>query len=186
MVNSTSQNALREIFNRSLADPLNSNFVNGEWELSEDNDIKNVQISEFYMLTISAVCSHFIILLHFANNTDNKNIVSEKIKKNELELTDNEFYDYIAELSNIVSGRVKHELGISLPYSGMSVPRLMSIDSIRYVNELSFNWDVHLTAKFGNIQIGASLLVNANDDVKILPPIEKTEDEMGFGVMEMF
>ena len=155
-----------------------------EAEISKCDEEEIMAFRESSIITISSYKFKVLALLHVSKNPFTKAIF--RSRTNDQNISDNQFYDMVGELSNVFSGKVKREVEQMYPYLGMSTPNLLTHQSFELLSKEDYQSKTHGKVRIDNHNIlGASLLFSKSDDISLRFPKAKG-DNSSLGELEFF
>jgi hypothetical protein len=101
--------------------------------LKEPDKIKEKKI---VILTVSSYLFRAIVILYFKPDAVTRAYFNRSADEGAPALTDDEFYDRVAECGNVCCGALNRDLGPFFPHVGMSTPNIIDKDCMQYVSLL--------------------------------------------------
>jgi len=177
-------------FSHLLSDCLKESFQTTEKsvELHTINDHSVIDEEEFIMLTVSSYTFRIFTLIHFSENSQSKNFVSEALKISPDSLEMGRYYDYLGEVGNTFCGAFKRELGKYFPHLGMSTPNRLVKGSLKHMRDMEFEYDAHFETEIQDTaSFYGSMYVSAYSELDFRIPVNsRLDDDVNTGALEMF
>ncbi len=162
-------------FQHFLSDIFNSNFrlalTTSEDDFFEFHDKgsmekEDINLSQFYILTIVSPAFRVFILLHFSQNEITKQYVAKRLGMPLSSMEEHHHYDFISEISNIFCGSIKRDLNVASPTLGMSTPNLLQNRSIHYIHRMPIDYHTHACAMHNQQTLFyASLYISVSGEI---------------------
>lgn len=138
------------------------------------------------ILTVSSYLFRLMAILYFRPDDATRAYFARGAAEGAPPLTDEEFYDRVAECGNGFCGALNRDLGKHFPHVGMSTPNIIDKDCMRYVDLLGCEQVKHYKLSLdGDLAMYASLCVTAYGTVDFHVDAA-VEEEVSTGELEMF
>ena len=139
MISPEFERLLKTSFPKSLTLTISERFQNETIEVKEIDSEIDSEMTEAIILTLSGHLFRMFIAIIFDKNEALKNVIHSSLSKKSPDLADEDFYDYLNEVGNVLCGTIKRDIQKVIPSLGMSTPNLLNIDSFKYVKELKID-----------------------------------------------
>jgi len=186
LVNEEFKNEIKRTFRSSYEEAIIAGSDGSGWHIKEKSSLKDIDESEFFVLTMSSQLFRIFILMHFSKQGPTEQYVCDVLKINPSNLDDEKFYDYLGEVGNSFLGSVKRDIGRYVPSLGMSTPNRLNKNCLKYMDALNTNFEAHAVAEYQDQPLFyASVYLVADDDLNIEITRNQIE-EVDSGELEMF
>lgn len=186
MSNTTLNQLLKDLFDKSLRSSLNDLSGDDRWSYLPFNKSKELDSEQAVFLTI---CSHqfrVFITIHFVLEQC-KNFINQALNEKKENIDEKASYDFLLELSNSICGMLKRELGNAVPALGMSTPNILDEASFQFIDifkaEDTYFQEIKLD---GNHIFYAGFYYCPNVDGDIEVTVQQPEKEVDSGELELF
>jgi len=186
LVNEEFKNEIKRTFKASYEEAVSASSDSADWYIKEISNLKDINESEFYVLTMSSQLFRIFILLHFSKRDSTEQYVCDVLKINPSNMDDDKFYDYLGEVGNSFLGSVKRDIGRIVPSLGMSTPNRLNKDCLKYMKSLNTDFEAHAVAEYQDQPLFyASVYLVADDELNF--QITRNHiDDVDSGELEMF
>lgn len=138
------------------------------------------------ILTVSSYLFRLMAILYFKPDAATRAYFARGAAEGTPPLTDEEFYDRVAECGNVFCGSLNRDLGKHFPHVGMSTPNIIDKDCMRYVDLLGCQQVKHYKLSLDDgLAMYASLCVTAYGSVDFHVDAA-VEEDVSTGELEMF
>ncbi len=147
--------------------------------------LPEVANTKIVMLTVSSYLFRAIVLINFAPDRRTKEYFARAANSKTLDMSDQSFYDAVAEFGNMCCGILNRELAQFFPHIGMSTPNLIDTNCSAYLDRLGcahirhFKVDLNDTCLF---RVSLCVCAYANLDFSI----KEHEEATSTGDLELF
>ena len=181
------KDALAKLLADSLEESLKTDAY-ASWTLKTLTNPDQVVAPEFTMLTISSYDFRIFVLLHSSCSPASMRYAANALSMPLEQLTTARYYDFLGELGNRFCGAFKRDLGYCFPHMGMSTPNRMRSESLKHLKNLSFAYDIHVSAQASEeAAFSASLFVSVYGTREFrLDNLRKVEAQAETGALELF
>jgi hypothetical protein len=188
MVNEEFKHELSQLFKQSLGEALPTGANGESWSISELSDNNEINLPEFFVLTISSQLFRVLIFLHFVKNTISEQYVADALGVNAASLEADKFYDFLGEIGNGFCGTIKRELCHTVPSLGMSTPNRLDRACLQYMTNLNVEFESHVKTEMENgPTFYSSLYLCADNDLNFqVARRASAEPETDSGDLEFF
>ena len=142
LVNEEFKNEIKRTFRSSYEEAIIAGSDGSGWHIKEKSSLKDIDESEFFVLTMSSQLFRIFILMHFSKQGPTEQYVCDVLKINPSNLDDEKFYDYLGEVGNSFLGSVKRDIGRYVPSLGMSTPNRLNKNCLK----TNYNWILEVDA----------------------------------------
>jgi len=175
-------------FDRLLVASLKSGMPVGGARVDVESvkELGKVKEKKIVILTVSSYLFRAIAILYFRPDAATRAYFNRSAEEGAPALTDDEFYDRVAECGNVVCGAFNRDLGPFFPHVGMSTPNIIDKDCMQYVDLLGCSLTRHYRIVLaGELTLYATLCVADYGlvDFHVDPAVEAAVDT---GELEMF
>ena len=148
--------------------------------------LTKIKEKKIVILTVSTYLFRAMVILYFKPDAATRAYFNRNAEEGAPELTDEEFYDRVAECGNICCGALNRGLGDHFPHVGMSTPNIIDRDCMHYTELLECGLERHYMITLdGSLTMYASLCVADYGKVDFhVDPI--SEEDQSVGELEMF
>jgi len=148
--------------------------------------LDRIKEKKIVILTVSSYLFRLMAILYFNSDGATRAYFNRNAGEGAPALTDDEFYDRVAECGNVCCGSLNRDLGKHFPHVGMSTPNILDRDCMRYVDLLGCGLMKHYKIDVeSSLTMYASLCVADYGTVDFhVDPI--AEDDVSVGELEMF
>ncbi len=175
-------------FDRLLVSSLRTGMPVGGASVSIEPiaSLDKIKEKKIVILTVSSYLFRLMAILYFKPDAATRAYFNRNAAEGAPELTDDEFYDRVAECGNVCCGSLNRDLGKHFPHVGMSTPNIIDKDCMRYVDLLGCGLVKHYQVELeGGLTMYASLCVADYGLVDFhVDPI--VEEDASIGELEMF
>jgi len=175
-------------FDRLMVSSLRTGMTVGGASVSIEPAVSLARITEtkLVVLTVSSYLFRLMAILYFKPDAATRAYFNRHAAAGAPELTDDEFYDRVAECGNVCCGSLNRDLGKHFPHVGMSTPNIIDKDCMGYIDLLGCglvkDYKVELE---GGLTMYASLCVAAYGAVDFHVDAI-AEDDVSVGELELF
>ena len=175
-------------FDRLLVSSLKTGIPVGGASVSVElvATLDKIKEKKIVVLTVSSYLFRLMVILYFSPDGATRAHFNRSATDGAPELTDDEFYDRVAECGNVCCGSLNRDLGKHFPHVGMSTPNILDKDCMDYVDLLGCGLMKHYKVNLdASPTMYASLCVADYGTVDFhVDPI--AEGDVSVGELEMF
>jgi hypothetical protein len=175
-------------FDHLLVSSLKSGMPVGGASVSVEpiDALDEIKEKKIVILTVSSYLFRAMVIVYFKPDAATRAYFNRNAAEDAPELTDEEFYDRVAECGNVCCGTLNRRIGEHFPHLGMSTPNILDKDCMRYIDLLDCGLEKHYMINLeGGLTMYASLCVTAYGKVDFhVDPI--IDEDMSVGELEMF
>ncbi|MBT5229290.1 MAG: hypothetical protein HOM11_03325 [Methylococcales bacterium] len=188
MLSDSAKSAFTGMLNYNFTQSVDVGSVKGQWDIKPKTTGDNILCDEFEMLTISTYTFRAMVFLHFTQDDASRSLISQMLQVQEKDMGDEQYLDYIAEISNIFCGAVKRDIGVAFEHCGMSTPNRLSSQCLTAFKQLKTAFSSHITATHSTgAKLNGSLYVISEDNLDFsMPSPEISHAEDDAGELELF
>jgi hypothetical protein len=177
-------------FNHLLIKAIKSSLVMPTADACEVNvltDLTEIEETKMVILTVSSYLFRLMVFIYFTPDDSTKEYFARINKTQALDMSEQSFYDAIAECGNICCGILNRDLSQFFPHIGMSTPNIIDKNCSSYLNVLGCGHIQHFKVNVNDIN-GASFHVSLciNDFADLHFILDKNEEETNTGELELF
>jgi len=175
-------------FDRLLVSSLKSGMpvAGARVDVEPVQALGKIKEKKIVILTVSSYLFRAMAILYFKPDAATRAYFNRGAEEGAPELTDDEFYDRVAECGNVCCGALNRDLGPFFPHVGMSTPNIIDKDCMQYVDLLGCGLVKHYKIVLeGELTMYATLCVADYGlvDFHVDPAVEVAVDT---GELEMF
>jgi len=151
-------------FDRLLVSSLKSGMPVGGASVSVEpvSVLDKIKEKKIVILTVSSYLFRAMAILYFKPDAATRAYFNRTAEEGAPALTDDEFYDRVAECGNVCVGALNRDLGPFFPHVGMSTPNIIDKDCMKYIDLLGCSLVRHYRVVLaGELTMYASLCVAA-------------------------
>jgi len=125
-------------FDRLLVSSLRSGMPVGGASVDVEplKELGKIKEKKIVILTVSSYLFRAIAIMYFKPDAATRAYFNRNAEEGAPPLTDDEFYDRVAECGNVCCGALNRDLGPFFPHVGMSTPNIIDKDCMQYVDLL--------------------------------------------------
>lgn len=148
--------------------------------------LDKIKEKKIVILTVSSYLFRAMVILYFKPDAATRAYFNRNAAEDAPELTDDEFYDRVAECGNVCCGALNRGLGEHFPHLGMSTPNIIDRACMHYTELLTCGLEKHYMITLDDsLTMYASLCVADYGKVDFhVDPI--IEEDLSVGELEMF
>jgi hypothetical protein len=173
----------RDGFDQLLVRAIRSSLTlspNDDCEIAVLDDTSGIAETKIIMLTISSYVFRLVVFIHFSPNRQTKNYFAKLRKIAPDEMSDQSFYDTIAECGNVCCGILNRELWEFYPHIGMSTPNIMDRNCTTHLGALRHGHIRHFKIRVDDdFEFHAGLCVCDYADIDFAVKPEAIESSIG-------
>jgi len=176
-------------FDRLLQAGLKSGLPAGDGPIAIEPvaSLEKIKERKIVILTVSSYLFRVMAILYFKPDAATRALFNGGAGEGAPALTDQEFFDRVAECGNICCGTLNRDLGRFFPHVGMSTPNIIDTDCMRYVDLLGCGLLKHYKLRLaGDLTMYASLCVTDYGTVDFHVEQQLEEEDVSTGELEMF
>lgn len=173
----------RDGFDHLLIQAIKASLVTSQQDACEVaviTDPSEIKETKIVMLTVSSYLFRLMVFIYFSPDDATKGHFARINNIQAKDMSEQSFYDAIAEYGNICCGILNRDLGQFFPHIGMSTPNIIDKNCSYYLDALNcghiqhFNVDVNGTAAFH-----ASLCVCDFADLDFIVDVHDADADTG-------
>jgi hypothetical protein len=175
-------------FDRLLVSSLKSGMPVGGASVAVDPiaTLDKIKEKKIVILTVSSYLFRAMVILYFKPDAATRAYFNRNAEEGAPALTDEEFYDRVAECGNVCCGSLNRELGKHFPHVGMSTPNIIDKDCMRYVDLLGCGLSKHYTITLEDGPTMYASLCVADYGTVDFHVDTAVEEDLSVGELEMF
>ena len=155
------------------------------FDFAEVPDISVAKEKKIVILTTASYLFRVIAMIYFTPDTPTRQFLALMNNLPPSGMTDNVFYDVMAERGNIFCGILNRDLAKYFPHMGMSTPNFMERQCASYIARLNGGHVRHVKVTINSDwSFYASLCVCEHADLDFV--VDMLEEEASTGELEMF
>lgn len=184
MKNEMITNQARAGFDSLLIKCLKSGLSSSEFcEIEPVIALPEIEKHEAVVLTVSSYVFRLMMMIHFDSHGAAREYMARR--HGGQEMTDQGFYDAVAEFGNLSCGILNRDLGGYFPHLGMSTPNYIGGQCMSYVGMLDSAHTQHFVMKVdGEALFHASVCVKAYEEIHFV--VDQNEECVDTGELELF
>ncbi len=181
-------NHARDGFDRLLVQAIKSSLVVQVEDVCEVvalADLLEEANTKIVMLTVSSYLFRAMVLINFTPDRHTKEYIARAANSKTSDMSDQSFYDAVAEFGNMCCGILNRELAQIFPHIGMSTPNIIETNCLAYLNRLSCAHIRHFKIELnGTCLFRVSLCVCTYADLDF--SVKDHEEVTSTGDLELF
>ncbi len=148
--------------------------------------LDKIKEKKIVILTVSSYLFRAIVIIYFKPDAATRAYFDRHATEDAPEMTEDEFFDRVAECGNVCCGTLNRGLGEHFPHVGMSTPNIVDRECMRYTDLLACGLEKHYMITLdGDLTLYASLCVAAYGKIDFyVDPV--IEEDLSVGELEMF
>lgn len=154
-------------------------------EITVVRDLSEVKQTKIVILTVSSYVFRSVVLIHFTPDKVTQEHFARINKIQASDMSEQAFYDAIAERGNICCGTLNRELARFFPHIGMSTPNIIDKECSSYLGVLGCGHIQHFKVDI-NASVHFHVSVCVCDYADLDFAIEAAAEDTSGGELEMF